>query len=174
MEHQTQNPPLTHQIISLDGTVIGYRQIGAGPGLVILHGGGRASQHYLQLAESLADAYTVYIPDRRGRGLSGRIGEGYTMTKACEDVNALMQATGTELIFGHSGGGLIGLEAALTFHVATLMLYEPAVSINGSLPTAWLPGFEQALNKNNPTDAMAIFLRALDMNWMSKLPRWLL
>ncbi len=34
-------------VTSVDGTTIGYRQIGSGPGLVIIHGGARASQHYL-------------------------------------------------------------------------------------------------------------------------------
>ena len=60
---------------------IGYRQTGSGPGLVVLHGGMRAAQHYLVLAEALADGYTVYIQDRRGRGLSGPPGENYSKEK---------------------------------------------------------------------------------------------
>jgi len=41
----------------------------------------RASQHYLAMAEALADGYTVYIQDRRGRGLSGPPGENYSKEK---------------------------------------------------------------------------------------------
>jgi pimeloyl-ACP methyl ester carboxylesterase len=57
-------------VTSADGTTIGYREIGSGPGLIVLHGGARASPHYLRLAEMLSDSSTVYLPDRRGRGLS--------------------------------------------------------------------------------------------------------
>ena len=69
------------EVVSADGTHIGYRQTGSGPGLVVLHGGMRAAQHYLVLAEALADGYTVYIQDRRGRGLSGPPGENYSKEK---------------------------------------------------------------------------------------------
>ncbi len=72
----------TDSVVSVDGTMIGYRMIGSGPGLVIVHGGMRASQHYLPLAEALAGTYTVYIPDRRGRGMSGPAGDDYSMTKS--------------------------------------------------------------------------------------------
>lgn len=34
----------THTVISEDGTVIGFRQTGSGPGLIICHGAGRISQ----------------------------------------------------------------------------------------------------------------------------------
>ena len=55
-------------ITSPDGTTIGYRRLGTGPGLVILHGAMESSQSHLQLAEALAGDLTVYLPDRRGRG----------------------------------------------------------------------------------------------------------
>ncbi len=62
-------------VISRDGTVIGYRQMGRGPGPLLVHGGLNAGQHLMQLAEQLADALTLYVPDRRGRGLSRYSGE---------------------------------------------------------------------------------------------------
>jgi hypothetical protein len=36
-------------VISKDGTVIGYRQIGRGPGIILLHGGINASRHLMKL-----------------------------------------------------------------------------------------------------------------------------
>ncbi|HVB71957.1 MAG TPA: alpha/beta hydrolase [Ktedonobacteraceae bacterium] len=69
------------------GTTIGYPQIGSGPGLLFLHGGLQASQHYMRLATALSDAFTVYVPDRRGRGLSGPPGDQYSMAKGCKDVD---------------------------------------------------------------------------------------
>src|ERR1051325_541289 len=93
------------QVISADGTTIGYRQIGIGPGLIIVHGGGRASHHYLRLAELLSDSYTVYLPDRRGRGLSGPKGENYSIAKELDDIRAILQKTHDRMLFGHNGGG---------------------------------------------------------------------
>ena len=164
----------TGQVISADGTTIGYRQFGHGPGLVILHGGGRASQHYRRLAEALADKYTVYIPDRRGRGLSGPAGDDYTLAKEYDDLGALLHKTGAHFAFGHSAGGLIALEAALRLPIKKLALYEPAVSIDGSLPLEWLTACEQAFAKNDAAAAFVIFFRGLRLNWMSQLPYWVL
>ena len=97
------------QVTSADGTIIGYRQIGKGPALIIMHGGLRASQHYERLASALADTFTVYIPDRRGRGLSGPAGDNYSVTKECEDLAAILQKTKARMVFGHSGGALFAL-----------------------------------------------------------------
>ena len=58
-------------VTSKDGTTIGYRQLGQGPTVVILHGGALASQHYMKLGSALAERFTVSMPDRRGRGMSG-------------------------------------------------------------------------------------------------------
>ena len=56
-------------VTSKDRTIISYRQIGHGPGLMVLHGIMESAQSHMQLAEALADSFTVYLPDRRGRGL---------------------------------------------------------------------------------------------------------
>ena len=64
-------PHATGSAVSADGTTIGYRQLGRGPGIVVVHGSMSSGYNFLQLAEALADAFTVYLPDRRGRGLSG-------------------------------------------------------------------------------------------------------
>ena len=172
--HLTPTQFSTAQVISTDGTTIGYRQIGTGPGLVILHGGGRASQHYVRLAEALADTYTVYVPDRRGRGLSGPAGDDYTLAKEYDDLGAVLHETGAHFAFGHNAGGLIALEAALRLPIEKLALYEPAVSIDGSLPLEWLTECEQAFAKNDAATAFVIFFRGLRLNWMSQLPYWVL
>jgi hypothetical protein len=66
-EHYT-----TGSVVSQDGTPIGYRQYGHGPGLVLEQGGMGSAHNFHQLAGLLSDTFTVYVPDRRGRGLSGR------------------------------------------------------------------------------------------------------
>jgi pimeloyl-ACP methyl ester carboxylesterase len=65
----------TGSVTSRDGTLIGFREMGHGPGVVLVHGTASSGHNHLELAEALADAFTVIVPDRRGRGLSGRYGE---------------------------------------------------------------------------------------------------
>jgi len=43
-------------VVSADGTRIGYRWLGRGPSVVLLHGGVNASQHMMKLGRALADA----------------------------------------------------------------------------------------------------------------------
>src|SRR5262249_25070500 len=99
-------------VISKDGATIGYRQLGHGPGIVALHGAMESSKSHMQLAEALAGRFTVYLPDRRGRGLSGPYGDGYNMQREVEDLDALLTKTGARRGFGVSAGGLICLHAA--------------------------------------------------------------
>jgi pimeloyl-ACP methyl ester carboxylesterase len=45
----------TGSVVSADGTRLGYRRVGEGPGLILLHGGVNASQHMMKLGPALAD-----------------------------------------------------------------------------------------------------------------------
>jgi pimeloyl-ACP methyl ester carboxylesterase len=56
---------------SRDGTRIGYWKTGHGPAVVLVHGSMESARSHTLLAQALADDFTVYLPDRRGRGLSG-------------------------------------------------------------------------------------------------------
>jgi len=83
----------TDFVISKDGTKIGYRQLGKGSGLILVHGGMMASQNFISLAKLLANKFTVYIPDRRGRCLSGSHDENYGLPAEREDIQALINKT---------------------------------------------------------------------------------
>jgi pimeloyl-ACP methyl ester carboxylesterase len=160
-------------LTSTDGTTIGYRQIGSGPGLLLLHGGLQASQHYMRLAAALADAFTVYVPDRRGRGLSGPPVEQLTLAQACEDVEALLAKSDTHFVFGHSAGGLIALQAALTLpSLRKVAVYEPPLSVHGSVPTSWLGRYEREVERRKYASAMITALKGLQINQLfTILPR---
>ena len=162
----------TSQVTSADGTTIGYRQIGRGPGLIVLHGGARASHHYLRLAELLSDSYTLYLPDRRGRGLSGPKGENYSIKREIEDLRALVQKTNAHMLFGHSAGGFIALEATLELPIERLALYEPAISINGSVNFDWIEPMQKAFARQDGAAAFVIFAKGLHLHWMTELPFW--
>ena len=86
----TQLPPPAGSVISADGTTIGYRRIGNGPGVVLVHGGGQASQNLASLARALGDTFTVHVPDRRGRGMSGPYRADHGVRQEVEDLGALL------------------------------------------------------------------------------------
>lgn len=162
----------TGSTTSADGTTIGYRQIGSGPGILLMPGGMQASQHYMRLATALASAFTVYVVDRRGRGLSGPHGDKYNMSRECEDVDALLAQTGAHFVFGHSSSGLIALQAALTHpSLRKVAIYEPPLSLNGSISTSWIPKFDREIAEGKPASALITFIKA---DHLSRLPRWVL
>jgi pimeloyl-ACP methyl ester carboxylesterase len=67
----------------------------------------------------------VYVPDRRGRGLSGPPGDHYGLGAECEDVAALAQVTGARSLFGLSLGAIIALQAALVLPmIRRVAVYE--------------------------------------------------
>lgn len=120
----------TGYVLSKDGTRIGYRRLGNGPGLLILHGGALSSQHYLKLAAALAAEFTVYLPDRRARGLSGPFGDHYSIRTEDDDLTALVSATGAQYAFGTADGALFALHASLRLpQLEKLALYEPVLFV---------------------------------------------
>jgi pimeloyl-ACP methyl ester carboxylesterase len=163
-------------VTSKDGTTINFRQLGAGPGLVLLHGGMQASQNFTRLALELSDAFTVYVPDRRGRGLSGPHGNGYNLGKECEDVAALLAATGAWNLFGLSSGAIITLQTALTLpSIRKIALYEPPLSIDRSSPTAWVARYDSEVSEGRLAAAFVTVMKGVGTSPMFRmLPRFVL
>ncbi len=150
-------------VTSADGTTIDYAVTGTGPGLVIVCGGLQAGHHYRELAARLADSFTVYAMDRRGRGASGPQGDAYDMNKECEDLIAVLKQTGASYVFGHSYGGLVTLQTALRYPLDRIAVYEPAVSINGSFPSWFLPDLAKAMAAQQHARAMALVVKGLQL-----------
>jgi len=78
----------------------------AGAGFAFGAWGLNAGQHLIPLAEQLSDAFTLYLPDRRSRGLSPYADENM-LTKESDNIEALVAHTGAERVFGHSVGGIV-------------------------------------------------------------------
>ncbi len=150
-------------VVSKDGTVIGYRQMGDGPGVILFHGGANASQSYSKLGADLSDAFTVYIPDRRGRGLSGPFGDNYSMRREVEDVDALLTETEAHNVFGLSSGGLIALQAALDLRsIRKAVINEPPLDVDNSIMTmlqSFLPRFDREIGEGKIADATVTLLK---------------
>ncbi|KUL25853.1 alpha/beta fold hydrolase [Actinoplanes awajinensis] len=115
------------QATSRDGTRIGYLRRGAGPGLVLIQGAMGTAYNYNDLAAALAPNFTVYTPDRRGRGLSPKpYDDSHDIARDVEDVDAMLTEAGTGYLFGLSSGAMITLEAARTLpRVTRAAMYEP-------------------------------------------------
>ncbi|MGW9413817.1 alpha/beta fold hydrolase [Arthrobacter cupressi] len=114
----------------------------------------------MALASGLGDGWAVDVYDRRGRGKSSEQPPGYSMATEIADVRTVLDNTGGRSIFGHSLGGSVVLNAAAEFagsrhEAAKLAVYDAAVNIEGSIDTAWLSGFEEALEAGRPGLAMA-------------------
>jgi pimeloyl-ACP methyl ester carboxylesterase len=150
-------------LTSNDGTTISYQVLGQGPGLVMLSGASSSARNYLPLAMHLADQYTVYVVDRRGRKGSGPQGEGYSMEKECQDAIVLLEKTKATLLFGHSYGAIIALNVACRYPLTKIALYEPPVSVNNSIPFKWLTEFEQLLKEEDYLGAQVCIIKGLQM-----------
>jgi pimeloyl-ACP methyl ester carboxylesterase len=93
-------------IVSRDGTRIAFERIGAGPALILVDGAlcSRRFGPMPKLAPLLAQKFSVYIYDRRGRGESGDV-KPYSPEREVEDLGALLkQAGGTAFVAGLSSG----------------------------------------------------------------------
>ena len=119
--------------VSKDGTKIGYRIYGSGAGVILVHGGLMYSQNFSVLAEILSSDFTVYVPDRRGRGLS-RDCQNHSLTIESEDIQAIIDKTNAENIFGLSSGAIVAIKTALeTSKLKKIALYEPPVANHWSI-----------------------------------------
>jgi pimeloyl-ACP methyl ester carboxylesterase len=154
-------PYSTGSVTSKDGTTIRYRRLGQGPGVVLLHGSMESAQSHIGLAQALADAFTVYLPERRGHNLPGPFRNDYGMQQEVEDLDTLLNETGTHNVFGVSSGGLIGLQAALTLPaVRKAAIYEPALIVNGSISTAFLPRYDREITGGKVAAALVTGMQA--------------
>ncbi len=164
-------------VTSRDGTTIGYRRLGDGPAVLLLHGAVESAQSHMELAEALADSYTVYLPDRRGRGTSGPARDGDGLRRSVEDVDALLAETGAQLVFGVSSGAIILLEAALALPaVRKAAIFEPPLKIGDSLSTAFLTRYDDEIARGKVAAALVTGMKAAQVGppIFDRVPRWLL
>ena len=162
-------------VLSTNGTRIGYLSVGGGPSVLVVPGVLSMAADYAAFARALSEHFTVHTIERRGRGESGPQGDDYSIVKECEDVLALQAETGAALLVGHSYGGLVALEVARNNKAfSKIAVYEPGVSIDGSMPTAWMPGYAKKIAEKRNVDALVEFTLADAPPRIQKTPRWLM
>jgi pimeloyl-ACP methyl ester carboxylesterase len=166
---------ISHIVLSRDRTRIAYLSVGTGPSVLVIPGVLSMAADYAAFARALSEHFAVHTMERRGRGESGPQGDDYSIAKECEDVLALQAETGAALLVGHSYGGLVALEVARNNKdFRKIAVYEPGVSIEGSMPTAWMPGYEKKVAEKRNLDALVEFTLADAPLRIQKTPRWLM
>jgi len=96
--------------------------------MVLVHGAATSSADWLFVLPHLRERFTVVTMDRRGRGHSGD-GVEYAMAREAQDIAAVVDAVGAEILVGHSYGALCSIELAATGrHLRRLVLYEPPIA----------------------------------------------
>ncbi len=161
--------------ISADGTPIEYCSIGSGAAAIVVPGVLATAEDYRRFAQALGKHMRVHVLQRRGRGRSGPQGARYTIDREGEDLLAVRAETGARVVVGHSFGGLVALETARQNPVFDrIALYEPAVSVAGSISTRWLERYEALLAAGKPSDAFAVFSKGAGPDRARRPPLWLM
>jgi pimeloyl-ACP methyl ester carboxylesterase len=164
-------------VTSADGTSIGYRMVGTGSGLVILHGAMESASSHSELAAELSDSHTIYLPDRRGRGLSGPHRTNHDIHTEVEDLAAMLATTGATDVLGVSSGGIVALEAALRLpEVRRVAIFEPPLVIGNSLSTDFIARYREELARGDLASALVTGMRGSQMGpaIFTRMPRSLL
>lgn len=146
---------------SNDGTTLAYEVIGSGPALVLVGGAFHDRTSPLAgtpLAAMLADDFTVYSYDRRGRGRSSNT-PPYSVDREIEDLAAIVAVAGSSVIgYGMSSGGLLVLDAvARGVALSRVVVYEPPIVID-PVRIAQLEALLPELARASRSDAAELFM----------------
>jgi pimeloyl-ACP methyl ester carboxylesterase len=151
------------RVTSKDGTSIAYEHIGSGPAVILVGGGLVDRSENAPLAPELAEHFTVYNYDRRGRGDSTDT-LPYALEREIEDIEALIaRAGGSAHLYGVSSGGALVLEAAAAgIAIDKLAVYEVPYSIGDDAAQRWQEYVKQlgpTLAEGCRGDALELFMR---------------
>ena len=152
--------PIARTLVTGSGATVSYRQLGdpsSGlPGLIWVHGGLEDWHSHLELAQALSSLYLVYLPDRRGRGLSSAYSSGSSVAGQVADLAALAHATGARLAGGTSAGAIILLETLLAYPALfdRVAVFEPPLGADLKKIEAVLPRCDDQLARGDVAGAL--------------------
>ncbi len=124
----------TRHAVTVGGRTMVWRRFGAGPPLVLLHGGHGDWRHWIRNIEALAHEHSVWLPDLPGFGESDDLdGHPHAPDRITRLVDALVAAIGgliapatTLDLAGFSFGGLVAAHLATRLPVRRMALLGPA------------------------------------------------
>ncbi len=155
-------------ITSKDGTTIAFDQSGKGPAIILV--GGALQQRAIdsEIAQLLAQHFTVIDYDRRGRGDSTDT-QPYAVEREVEDLEALIdEAGGSAFVFGNSSGAALAMEAAIELpgKVKGLAMYEVPYRTDEADRQVWREyrrQLKELLAADRRGDAVGLFMMLVGM-----------
>ena len=152
-------------VYSADGTRIAFRRLGSGPAVVFVHGSVSTHTDWMPVARLLADRFTCFAMDRRGRAKSGEGPETYSIEREYEDIEAVLAAAKTEtgseaILVGHSYGAVCALGVAMRHPVPRLVVYEPPLPAGGPIAGENLSPYARAIAEGDLDKALEFGLAA--------------
>jgi pimeloyl-ACP methyl ester carboxylesterase len=151
------------RVTSKDGTPIAYERNGGGPAVILVGGATVDRSDNASLATELAEQFTVYNYDRRGRGDSGDT-LPYALEREIEDIDALLaEAGGSAHLYGASSGGALALEAAAAgLAIDKLAVYEVPYDVADDAPQRqrqYAEKLDALLAEGRRGEAFELFMR---------------
>jgi pimeloyl-ACP methyl ester carboxylesterase len=128
-----QTAQVETKTLKVPGATLYLEVRGSGPVLLLITGGPTDAGMFTDLAERLADRYTVVTYDQRGHSRSPLDGapEDIPVALQADDAAAILSSVGDEpaYVYGSSGGGTIGLDLVARHPelVRTLVAHEAPV-----------------------------------------------
>jgi pimeloyl-ACP methyl ester carboxylesterase len=149
-------------VTSKDGTIIAYDRTGEGPPLIIVAGSFEDRKAMGAYARPLAEHFTVYAYDRRGRGDSGD-NQPYAIEREIEDIAALIDEAGEPaFVFGGSSGAVLSLDAVEHgLDIPKLAVYEPPFSVDDSrppIPDDFVDELTSLVAAGRPSEVATVYL----------------
>jgi pimeloyl-ACP methyl ester carboxylesterase len=151
----------TEHVRTASGTDIAFERVGDGPPVVVLPGALNLGSSWRAVALELAAEYTFLLVDRRSSGASGPGPEPASFAAEVDDVRAVLDAAGAPAhLLGHSYGGLLALHTARAdpSGIASLLLYEPPVTVCEAPVAATLVHYRDRIAAGDHAGALALFL----------------
>ncbi len=165
-------------VTSRDSTRLDVKVYGQGPPMVLVHGASVDRRSWSRVTPRLAERFTVYALDRRGRRGSTREGGPYALARETEDVAAVAEAAGGDVyVVAHSYGALCSLEAPLiTGAIGRMLLYEPPAPTPGVHVA--LPDVLARMREAGMDERLEIFYREVillsqrEVDALRRAPAW--
>lgn len=158
-------PPATASgFVEVNGAALWYCAYGAGPPVILLHGGLANSETWGAQVQALSKAHRVILVDTRGHGRSTRDGQPFSYDLMASDVIEVMDGLKIERadFVGWSDGAIVGLALAMKApgRVGRLFAFAANSDPSGLRPDA----------ASNPTLARFGQLAAGDYKRLSPTP----
>lgn len=107
------------ELVRIDDTSLFVVERGAGPPVIVLHGGPGLDHHeFADYLDRLTDEFRLLLVDQRANGRSERPPEAtWTLERMAQDVVMLARALGLDryAVLGHSYGSFVALQSAVDY-----------------------------------------------------------